>query len=382
VEGRIAIECQALRNGSGTTRIVQALASGLAGAGFEIDLYAESVQAAAMAGPGVRWQRLAPFPLGERFLRKSFGGAWVGTLKQKRIARANYGLIIGNRHLAAADLFLVHNVYARELDELGATADDHQRRLLIEQRRVLDGGQVHCFVANSELAARELEQRHGIRRDRCAVIYPGHDPDRFCLAQRHRLRAAARRELGLNDGQLLAGFVTSGNFPLRGSDIFVDTLAGLSSAASKALVVLCLGSKANTRRFAERMRRQCPGIRLVTRSRSGAIESFYAALDLLFHPARFETFGLVPMEAAAFGTPVLTSWNTGAAEILGEPRSGMIARTATAEAFLPLLQQLLTRPDERHALAARQTAAVKPYTWDSYTRTFLDLIRKRKLLQP
>ncbi|MHB1926970.1 MAG: glycosyltransferase family 4 protein [Leptospirillum sp.] len=47
------------------------------------------------------------------------------------------------------------------------------------------------------------------------------------------------------------------------------------------------------------------------------MESFYSSIDCLIHPAEFEPFGLVLIEAMSYGLPVISTRTAGGVEILG-----------------------------------------------------------------
>lgn len=71
--------------------------------------------------------------------------------------------------------------------------------------------------------------------------------------------------------------------------------------------------------YAERFRVALGGVRSVwTGSLQGAaLDAAYAAADLLLHPARAETWGMVVTEALARGVPAIVGAGTGAVEALG-----------------------------------------------------------------
>jgi D-inositol-3-phosphate glycosyltransferase len=101
------------------------------------------------------------------------------------------------------------------------------------------------------------------------------------------------------------------------------------------------------------------------------VEHDYHAADLLFHPALFETFGLVVMEAAACGTPVLTSAAVGATELFTGPGALAVATRPEPALFAPLLERLVTEPEFARDVAGSQQRAVAPRTWPAYAAEFM-----------
>ena len=79
--------------------------------------------------------------------------------------------------------------------------------------------------------------------------------------------------------------------------------------------------------------------------------TFYAACDVVVMPSVHETFGLVAVEAAARGTPVVVTPTVGAAPHLAEFGAGLIWNPA--EPLGPLVRQAVLRRRELGAGAAR-----------------------------
>jgi hypothetical protein len=95
---------------------------------------------------------------------------------------------------------------------------------------------------------------------------------------------------------------------------------------------------------------------------------------LLLFPSIYEGFGLVPFEAAAVGTPSLTTRSTALSEVLGD--RPIYLESLDAEAGAQVIWSLLSQPDlVREQLAAIQAMAstfkwrdVAAKTWDFYRR--------------
>jgi glycosyltransferase involved in cell wall biosynthesis len=184
------------------------------------------------------------------------------------------------------------------------------------------------------------------------------------------------------EGQLLAGFITSGNLPLRGMDTLIELVASLRTDLRDRLRVLAVCSPHNARLLASAARaRGCDGAFLI-RPKLAAVEHYLQSLDLLLHPARFETFGLVIAEAAACGCPVITSEASGAAELFtGEARAG-ITKLPTAEAMTPVVESLMADDGRLSALAEVQSTQARRQSWQRYASLALAALADRQLLHP
>lgn len=79
--------------------------------------------------------------------------------------------------------------------------------------------------------------------------------------------------------------------------------------------------------------------------------SLYRWAHVLIHPARFEAAGIVPSEAAAFGTPTLTNATGGLATSVQDGVSGIVLPKASpAEAYVKAILDLLQDPARYQAL--------------------------------
>lgn len=91
------------------------------------------------------------------------------------------------------------------------------------------------------------------------------------------------------------------------------------------------------------------------------LADFYSAADLFVHAGRWETFGIVSLEAQACGTPVLAVRGGGLEESLSCEASPLLADNGTPEALAAVLDVALCRPPitpaervaRHHALAAK-----------------------------
>ncbi len=297
-----------------------------------------------------------------------------------RIAARSYDLVVGNGTLLEQNVLIVHNAVRRAAEVRGAAnARIHDEAVLL-QERVLAAGGFDIVVANSTLLSQELQKRYSLPADRLAVIPLGIDPAQFTpLTERHQ-REVVRQHFGVAPGQKLIGFITSGDYWLRGVDTLAQSIAGLPPALRANVRVLAIASRKNARIIRAEFARQRLTNHLSTAAKTDRIQDYYHAIDLLFHPARLETFGLVVAEAAACGCPVLTSTAVGAAELFtGESRLGVVA-DPSAELFTARLAVLLDDHRMLPLLGAAQQSDIRPYTWAAYANRFQAMIQDRGLL--
>lgn len=87
------------------------------------------------------------------------------------------------------------------------------------------------------------------------------------------------------------------------------------------------------------VREATPGVEIL-----GWIEdkiSFYQSIDLLFHPARKEAFGMIIAEAMSAGVPVLCSSECGASELIDEQLGAHFPVSTETESWVLTAEKLL-----------------------------------------
>jgi glycosyltransferase involved in cell wall biosynthesis len=180
------------------------------------------------------------------------------------------------------------------------------------------------LVAHSRLVADELCADYGVAKAKIVVFYPAVDRERFRLtlrAQRNDFRA--RWKLPADKKLIL--FPSTGH-ERKGLPLVAEAMR-LLPVDRYALVVA--GRPAP--KLAER-------VDVVSLGFVDAIEQVYAACDLTVMPSHYEPFGLVYVESALCGTPVIFGEKAGAAEVL--PASlGSKLQCRTPEALAELIAQ-------------------------------------------
>jgi glycosyltransferase involved in cell wall biosynthesis len=164
-------------------------------------------------------------------------------------------------------------------------------------------------VTTSAWARRRLIELYGLPAHRVSVAEPG--------------APAAEPAGGTATGGavLCVGAVTFA----KGHDVLLDALGTISALSWHCT---CVGSLDRDPAFVESLRRRSLDGGLDERvsfpgPRAGAdLDRSYASADLLMHPSRAETYGLVVTEALAHGLPVVAADVGGLAEALGEGADG------------------------------------------------------------
>jgi glycosyltransferase involved in cell wall biosynthesis len=97
---------------------------------------------------------------------------------------------------------------------------------------------------------------------------------------------------------------------------------------------------------------QLPFVRELGFLPRGQLATLYASADLCVLPSATETCGLVALEAMASGLPVIAADAGGLRESIRHGESGLLIRPDNAPGFAAAIEELVTLPARRFALAA------------------------------
>jgi glycosyltransferase involved in cell wall biosynthesis len=201
-------------------------------------------------------------------------------------------------------------------------------------------------VTTSDWTRRLVLTRHALDPARVHVAVPGVDPAPLAPGTP-------------GGGSLLC---VAAVVPAKGHDLLLTALAGL---ADRSWRCVCAGALDRDPACVAALRDRIRACGLATRvtlagSLSGpALRAAYAGADVLVHPSRAETYGMVLTEALARGLPVIASDVGGVPEALGLTTPGecpgLLSPADDAGALAESLRSWLT--DEALRQRLRETAA-------------------------
>jgi glycosyltransferase involved in cell wall biosynthesis len=94
------------------------------------------------------------------------------------------------------------------------------------------------------------------------------------------------------------------------------------------------------------------------------LADLYSAADLFVHPGKYETFGLVALEAQACGTPVMAVREGGVEDAIAGETITRIARNGTAAGLAAGIRHFLKRGDDEAQRAARRRRIEQQFSID------------------
>jgi D-inositol-3-phosphate glycosyltransferase len=197
-------------------------------------------------------------------------------------------------------------------------------------------------------------------------------------------RAGARSALGLGDHPVLL-FVGRIQ-PLKGVDVAVAALAALDDSDA-VLVVVGGASGVDGPAEVERVHKLCADLGVADRVRfvdpqpHHLLSTYYRAADVVLVPSRSESFGLVALEAAACGVPVVASAVGGLRTLVDHGRTGFLVEGRDPSAFAAYVAEVLDNPQLASSLGAAAASRARRYTWSTSAarlrRLYADLGARR-----
>lgn len=305
--------------------------------------------------------------------------SWLGVRPRRFDAVLSQGGNALNQNFA-----LVHIAQARRWqytrDVYWQTAPPHRaERLLrgwwyrvtgyLEGRALRRCGPGRAMAVSAALA-RELSQTHGLPVDDIVVCENGVDHDRFRPDPHHLCRPRIRENLGLGDDDLLALFL-GGRWLEKGA---TDSVQALAHCGRR--VHLCLAGRDD----AEPFRRQAEALGVAERLHflppTDRPWEYYLAADAFLFPGHpHEGFGLVAVEAAACGLPVLMT-RVGIAERLVQDGISGYLITAEPLAIAARLDELAAYPELRRQMGEAAHQSSLQFSWDRQAAEIAAVLRQ------
>lgn len=319
------------------------------------------------AGPAVHLPPTALFPYVSEFSRR------VGRFAER--AQLQYDVLHTHYWLSAAaalplarawdvpHITMFHTVERLKDQQYGSTSStNHEAAVRIEHEGRIASA-VDRITVSTENEGEQLRRLYGLPPCHMAVIPCGVDLRLFTPATATS-RLAAQRSLALDDGQPTLLFVGRLD-PIKGLDLLLESLSLMRTPAR----LLIIGGNPDDDPELDRLREYAAALGLARRVQfPGALpqqhlRSYYHAADAVVVSSRYESFGLVAVEALASGTPVVSSAAGGLTSIVQDGVNGLLVRWRDPRAFAERLDEVLTDTVLRSRLAANARASVERFGW-------------------
>ena len=372
-------------DGGGMNVYVRELCAALARGGVACDVYTRAwspdLSAVVAVEPGLRVHHVPAGPLAEvpkEELPHHVGEFADGVLARIRgghpadAVHANYWLSGLAGHVLKHELGLPLVATFHTLARVKAEGDEQPEARARAEEVVM--GCSDAVLASCTVEAAQIASLYGADPDRIGIVPPGVEHAFFSPGD----RAQARRALGLPAGAPMLLFVGRIQ-PLKGLDVAVRALAALGDASDAFLVVVGGPSGREGEAEARRVHRlvdelglagQRGGrhVRFLPPQRHELLSTYYRAADVCLVPSRSESFGLVALEAAACGTPVVAAAVGGLRTLVEHGRTGFLVEGRDPAAFAGHVDELLGDPVLAASMSRRAARRARGYTWSTAAR--------------
>lgn len=246
-------------------------------------------------------------------------------------------------------------------------------------------GLADCLVAATPLERAQMVWLYGADAAKIAVVPCGVNLDLFSPTPQNQ----ARRTLALPLDRRVVLYVGRIE-PLKGIDVLLQAMALVANEetiAQEDLSLIIVGGApgagaAHTQRELARldeMRAELGIEHLVTfqgAQNQDTLVHYYSAADVVVVPSRYESFGMVALEAMACGTPVIASKVGGLAFSVQDGQTGFLVPDRDPAALAERLRQLLTDDALRRQLGGQAAQWARYYGWPAIAGQILDVFER------
>jgi glycosyltransferase involved in cell wall biosynthesis len=223
---------------------------------------------------------------------------------------------------------------------------------------------------------------------RAFQIYPYFDPAR-ARPPRPNALVELRERYALGDGPIVT--CVGRLDPVKRQDLAIRAIARVRRSFPEAKLLLVGGGSFTTRglgsgkaalwrgRLEAEIRRLHLGDHVVMTDTVSdeLLAAAYAASDVFLHPAPYEGFGLVAIEAWTHGRPVVVSRGAGCSELVEDGYNGFVTAPGSVAQMADRIEELLRRPERasrmgdagRHAAQRCEIGRVLPRLREIFDRT-------------
>jgi D-inositol-3-phosphate glycosyltransferase len=293
---------------------------------------------------------------------------------------ANYWLSGLSGHVIKHELNLPLVCTFHTLDRVKAESMPEEVEADMPHRRAeAEASIIDCsdaVLASCTVEAEQIASLYGADPERIRIVPPGVDHAFFGPGHRPQ----ARRALGLPmDGRLLL-FVGRIQ-PLKCADAAIETLAELQATSAEPYHLVVVGGPSGPHGEASRRGLHdlvaalgvADRVHFVEPQPHELLSSYYRAADVCLVPSRSESFGLVALEAAACGTPVVASAVGGLTTLVDQGRTGFLVDEPTPARYAAAVRRIVEEPLLAERLSTASVLQARRYTWRAAAGALLEL---------
>ena len=246
---------------------------------------------------------------------------------------------------------------------------------------------INCADAICVSCVEEEEQFRRLYGDpsgRIEIVAPGVEHAFFAPGD----QAGARAAIGLDPDAPVILFVGRIQ-PLKGPDVAIRAMHELGRPDAQLLIV---GGASGSQGDGEVERAHQlvdelglgDQVRFVEPQPHHILSTYYRAADVVIVPSRSESFGLVALEAAACGVPVVASAVGGLQSLVDDGETGFLVPERDPVLFAEAIGRILDDPMLKTSMSMASSERAKRYTWGfaaaRLRRLYADLVTHPELV--
>jgi D-inositol-3-phosphate glycosyltransferase len=368
-------------DGGGMNVYVRELSSALARLGHEVDVYTRRDNVdqphTVNVEPGYRVQIITAGPpraLSREELPRFVDEFGDGVAAKFRCAgapeavHANYWLsgLAGHRLKHEFDIPLISTFHTLEHVK-AVTFEPESPERAVEEHRII--GCSDAVLASCDVEALQIIEHYGADPSRVHVVPLGVEHAFFAPGHRPQ----ARRALGFDESTPLMLFV--GRLQeLKGVDLALETLIELHQRGQKIQLAVIggpsgPGGKAVIEALHHRVQSAgvIDAVTFVAPQPHELLSTWFRAADVTLVPSRAESFGLVALESAACGTPVIASRVGGLMTLVDDRINGRLLESRSPQQWANAVEWVLD-DDRATTLSTNAVLRAREYTWRAAAR--------------
>ena len=298
------------------------------------------------------------------------------------VVHANYWLsgLAGHslKHELNVPLVTTFHTFAR----VKAQGGDPESQLREQAETSIIGCADAICVSCSE-EERQFIDLYGTPPGTLEIVAPGVEHAFFAPGDKRGARHAL--QLGDEPVLLFVGRIQ----PLKGLDVAIRALSMVPRPDARLLVV---GGASGTEGEAELHRMLelthelgvADRVQFIEPQPHHILSTYYRAADVVLVPSRSESFGLVALEAAACGTPVVANAVGGLLTIVEHGRTGYLVADRDPDVFARHVTELVNQPILARTLGINAAERARRYTWNfaaaRLRRVYADLAARDRVM--
>ena len=298
------------------------------------------------------------------------------------VVHANYWLsgLAGHslKHELNVPLVTTFHTFARVKAQGGDPESQHREQA---ETSIIGCADAICVSCSEE--ERQFIDLYGTPPGTLEIVAPGVEHAFFAPGDKRGARHAL--QLGDEPVLLFVGRIQ----PLKGLDVAIRALSMVPRPDARLLVV---GGASGTEGEVELHRmlelthelRVADRVQFIEPQPHHILSTYYRAADVVLVPSRSESFGLVALEAAACGTPVVANAVGGLLTIVEHGRTGYLVADRDPDVFARHVTELVNQPILARTLGINAAERARRYTWNfaaaRLRRVYADLAARDRVM--